>query len=298
MSHHNICIDLVGHAHRIGKSKPFMEETMQRTRAAIGLTTVLLATPALADNIYKPGTQAHSLFNSVEDVLPRDASIVYLVKDDRGRFLKQIDGEAFLNAGLSTKTIDYLLARISQKLTAESGVRAYTVSGKNIPGNSDRQKITAIVITDHRWIEDQGTLFHEALHAKNAYVNGTPAYQTALLPAWKKAKNLTPSQFMGLFDEAVVAGQQVAYTYNENRSAGIEMIEKYASNEYNGRVSIGYRTAKNMLKKCGKKDACPTETVAMIDTIVDDQELLNDLLLDIDEIMVASKKMGVIVADE
>lgn len=36
----------------------------------------------------------------------------------------------------------------------------------------------------------------------------------------------------------------------------------------------------------------------MIETIVDDQELLNDLLLDIDEIMVASKKMGVIVADE
>ncbi|WP_372029911.1 hypothetical protein [Pseudomonas kurunegalensis] len=271
---------------------------MQRTRAALSLTIALTATTALADNIYKPGTQAHSLFNAVEDVLPGDASIVYLVKDDRGRFLRQIDGEAFLNSGLSTKTVDYLLTRISKKLTAESGVRAYTVSGKNIPGNSDRQKITAIVVTDSRWLEDRATMFHEALHAKNAYVNGTSAYQTALMPAWKKAKNLSPRQFMGLFDEAVVAGQQVAYTYNENRSAGIEMIEKYASYGYNGRASIGYRTARNMLKKCGKKDACPTETVAMIKTIVDDQELLNDLLLDIDEIMVASNKMGVIVADE
>lgn len=264
----------------------------------LGYALMLSATPALSANIYKPGTEAHALFDNVGDVLPDDASIVYIVKDDRGRFLRQIDGEAFLNAGLSTKTIDYLLTRISKNLTAESGVRAYTVSGKNIPGNGDRQKITAIVVTDARWIEDTATMFHEALHAKNAYANGTAAYQAALLPAWKKAKNLTPSQFMGLFDEAVVAGQQVAYTYNENRSAGIGMIEKYASNGYNGRVSIGYRTAKNMLKKCGKKDACPTETVAMIDTIVDDQELLNDLLLDIDEIMVASKKMGVIVADE
>ncbi len=264
----------------------------------LGYTLLLCATPALSANIYKPNSEAHELFAAVEDVLPKDASIVYFAKGDRGRFLKQIDGEAFLNAELSTKTIDYLLTRISKNLTAESGVRAYTVSGKNIPGNGDHQKITAIVVTDARWIEDTATMFHEALHAKNAYVNGTAAYQAALLPAWKKAKNLTPSQFMGLFDEAVVAGQQVAYTYNENRSAGIGMIEKYASNGYNGRVSIGYRTARNMLKKCGKKDACPTETIAMIKTIVGDQELLNDLLLDIDEIMIASKKMGVVVADE
>lgn len=271
---------------------------MQRTRAALSLTIAITAAPALADNIYKPGTQAHSMFSAVEDVLPEDASIIYLVKDDRGRFLKQIDGEAFLSAGLSTKTIDYLLPRISAKLTEKSGVRAYTVSGHNIPGNENRQKITAIVITAPRWINDSGTMFHETLHAKNAYVNGTSAYQTALMPAWDKAKNLTPRQFMGLFDEAVVAGQQVAYTYNENRYAGIEMIEKYASYGHNGRVSIGYRTARNMLKKCGKKGACPTDTVAMIKTIVGDQELLNDLLLDIDEIMIASKKMGVIVADE
>lgn len=264
----------------------------------LGYALMLSATPALSANIYKTGTEGHALFDDVRDILPSDASIVYLIKDDRGRFLKQIDGEAFLNAGLSTKTIDYLLPRISTKLTAKSGVRAYTVSGKSIPGNENRQKITAIVITDPRWINDSGTMFHETLHAKNAYVNGTPAYQTALMPAWKKAKSLTPRQFMGLFDEAVVAGQQVAYTYNENRTAGIEMIEKYASYGHNGRVSIGYRTARNMLKTCGKKGACPTDTIAMIKTIVGDQELLNDLLLDIDEIMVASKKMGVIVADE
>ncbi|MDD2038744.1 hypothetical protein NP572_19535 [Pseudomonas putida] len=264
----------------------------------LGYALMLSAAPALSANIYKPESEANHLFAAVEDVLPKDAVIVYVMKDDRGRFLKQIDGSAFLKAGLSTTTIDYLLDRVSPKLTAKSGVRAYTVSGNNIPGNDERQKFTAIVVTSDRWAKDKGTMFHETLHAKNAYVNGTPAYQNALLPAWKKTKNLTPRQFMGLFDEAVVAGQQVAYTYNEKRSAGIEMIEKYASYGHNGRVSIGYRTARNMLKKCGRKDACPTETVAMIKTIVGDTELLNDLLLDIDEIMVASKKMGVIVADE
>lgn len=275
---------------------PTLKSIMKNSLIAVSLVGAVMS--ASAANIYKAGTEADTLFRNVQDVLPKDAVIVYMLKDDRGRFLKQIDGTAFLEAGLSTTTMDYLLDRVSPKLTAESGVRAYTVSGKNIPGNGDRQKVTAIVVTSERWAKDQGTMFHEALHAKNAYVNGTPAYQAALMPAWKKAKSLTPSQFMGLFDEAVVAGQQVAYTYNENRSAGIEMIEKYASNGYNGRVSIGYRTARNMLKKCGKKDACPTETVAMIKTIVGDQELLNDLLLDIDEIMVASKKMGVIVADQ
>jgi hypothetical protein len=252
-----------------------------------------------AGSIYKAGTEADVLFRSVQDILPAEVAIVYLMKDDRGRFLKQVDADAFLRAGLTKKTVNFLLGRVSPKLTAESGVRAYTVAGREIPGNEVRKKYVSIVVTDARWLKDKGTMFHEGLHAKNSYVNGTDAYKSAVLPVWKlTGKSLTPEQFMNLLDEAVVAGQQVAYTFNEDKQAGLEMIQKYASADHNGRVSIGYRTARNMLAKCGHKGACPTETVAMIDVIAKDPVILNDLVKDMNEIMDASKKLGVVVADQ
>jgi hypothetical protein len=76
------------------------------------------------------------------------------------------------------------------------------------------------------------------------------------------------------------------------------MIQKYASYGQNGNVSIGYRTARNMLKKCGSKGACPTDTVAMIDTIVGDPVVLNDLIKDMNEIMDAGNKEGLVVSDQ
>jgi hypothetical protein len=252
-----------------------------------------------AANIYKSGTEADTLFKDVQNILPTDVAIVYLMIDDRNRFLKQVDANAFLRAGLTTKTVDYLFARISPKLTAESGVRAYTVAGRDIPGNEVRKRFVSIVVTNEHWLKDKGTMFHEGLHAKNSYVNGTDAYKAAVLPVWKVTGNsMTAEQFMNLLDEAVVAGQQVAYTYNEGKQAGLEMIQKYASADQNGRVSIGYRTARHMLKKCGHKDACPTDTVSMINTIAQDPVILNDLVKDMKEIMDASKKMGVVVADQ
>jgi hypothetical protein len=251
-----------------------------------------------AGNIYKSGTEADALFKEVQDVLPEEVSIIYLMKDDRGRFIKQVDADAFLKAGLTHKTIDFLLARVSPTLTSESGVRAYTVSGKEIPGNEIRKKFVSIVVTDERWLGDKGTMFHEGLHAKNTYVNGTEDYKAAVFPIWKISGNtMTPEQFMSLLDEAVVAGQQVAYTYNEGKQAGLEMIQKYASTDHNGRVSIGYRTARHMLEKCGHKNACPTDTIAMIKAIAGDPMILNDLIKDMNEIMAASKKKGV-VADQ
>jgi hypothetical protein len=265
----------------------------------LALNLIGLCMPVQAGNIYKSGSEADALFKNVQDVLPADVAIVYLMKDDRGRFLKQVDANAFIKAGLTTKTVDYLLARVSPKLTAESGVRAYTIAGQDIPGNEVRKKYVSIVVTNEHWLKDKGTMFHEGLHAKNTYVNGTDAYQKAVLPVWKVAgKSMTTEQFMALLDEAVVAGQQVAYTYNEGKQAGIEMIQQYASADHNGRVSIGYRTARNMLQKCGHKDACQTDTVQMINIIAHDPVILDDLAKDMSEIMDASKKLGVVVADQ
>ncbi|WP_338924124.1 hypothetical protein V0M98_38565 (plasmid) [Pseudomonas silesiensis] len=272
-------------------------KTFMGLMAVILSVTVSLA--AQAANIYKPGTEGDGLFKNVQDILPEDVVIVYLMKDDRGRFLKQVDANAFSQAGLTTKTIDAMLDRVSPKLTAESGIRAYTVTGKSIPGNEIQQKYFSVVVTNQHWLNDKGTMFHESLHAKNTYVRSTDKYRKAVFPAWKLLSGaMTSSQFISLLDEAVVAGQQVAYTYNEGRPAGLEMIQKYATADHNGRVSIGFRTARHMLEKCGRKGACPTDTIAMIDTIVKDPVILNDLIKDMNEIMAASKKMGVVVADQ
>lgn len=274
---------------------PTTKTMMKSALLTLGLVGGLMS--AQAANIYKAGTEADAMFKSIQDVLPQEVTIVYLMKDDRGRFLKQVDANAFLQAGLTTKTIDYLLGRMDPKFSAENGVRAYTLIGNDIPGNEVSSRFVSIVTTNERWSKDKGTMFHEALHAKNAYVTGTEAYRAAALPAWKLAVNLNATQFMGMLDEAVVAGQQVAYTYNEGKQAGVEMIQKYASADKNERVSIGYRTARHMLKKCGHKGACPTDTVAMIDTIVSDPVVLSDLIKDMNEIMEASKKSGLVAWD-
>jgi hypothetical protein len=275
---------------------PTTKTLMKSALLTLGLVGACMSVQAA--NIYKPGTEGDSLFKSVQDVLPPEVTIVYLLKDDRGRFLKQVDAKAFIDAGLTTKTIDAMLGHISPKLTAEAGVHAYTMTQRDIPGNEVRRKFLGIVATNDHWLKDKGTMFHESLHVKNAYVNGTDEYKKEAFPAWKLSVKLNAVQFSSLLDEAVVAGQQVAYTYNEGKSAGLEMIQKYASYDHNGNVSIGYRTARNMLQKCGRKGACQTDTVAMIDAIVSDPVVLNDLIKDMNEITEAGKKDGLVVSDQ
>lgn len=273
----------------------FRKATLTQVLLAFGLMSNVMS--AHGGNIYKPGTQADALFKTVQDVLPPEVTIVYILKGDRGRFMKQVDVNAFIQAGLTTKTIDAMLRHMPPKFTAEAGIRAYTLTQKDIPGNEARSKYLAIVPTNEHWLNDKGTMFHESLHAKNAYVNGTDDYKKAAFPAWKLALKLNAKQFMGLLDEAVVAGQQVAYTYNEGRVAGLEMIKKYASYDRNGNVSIGYRTARHMLERCGHRGACPTDTVAMIDIIVGDPVILNDLIQDMNEIIDVGKKEGLVAWD-
>lgn len=252
---------------------------------------------ANAANIYKPGTEADALYKTVQDILPPEVTIVYIMKDNRGRFMKQVDVNAFIKAGLTTQTIDVMLRLMPSNFTAEVGIRAYTLAYNDIPGNEVRSRFLAVVPTNEHWLNDKGTMFHESLHVKNAYFTGTDAYKKAAFPAWKIALKHSAKQFTGMLDEAVVAGQQVAYTYNEGRVAGLEMIQKYASYDHNNNVSVGYRTARHMLERCGRKGACPTDTIAMIDVIVQDPVILNDLITDMNEISDIGKKAGLVVWD-
>lgn len=261
-------------------------------------TTVLIATPALAGNIYKAGSEGDILYKKVEYLLPTEVVPIFIPAKDRIRILKNMDYAAYPKTGLTVSTVSYLVDGVSDKMSDEKGVRAYAITGGSIPGNASSQKFCGIVFTSLAAQNDEGVLMHEAIHCKNAFVMGSKAYVEAANPAWQMSKKLTARQFRVMLDEATAGGMQVAYAYNNGKTAGLSMVHRYAAHKQNGVVSIGYRTARGLLEMCGRKDACPTDTIGMINTIVQNKPLLNDLMTDMFEIQTASEKAGLVVADQ
>lgn len=265
---------------------------------AIPALVLAAALPAHAENIYEAGSEGDALYKKVAYLLPPEVTPLFIPAEDRTRVLKKMDYAVYPKAGVTVKTVSYLMDRVGEKLTAQNGVAAYAITGGAIPGNEGRQKLCGIVFTSEAALKNDGVLTHEAIHCKNAFVNGTDAYKKAAYPAWQLSKKLTARQFMVMLDEATAGGLQVAYAYNSGKTAGLKMVNDYANHTENGVVSIGYRTARGLLEMCGRKDACPTDTVAMINTIVKNKPLLNDLMTDMFEIQAASEKAGLVVADQ
>lgn len=265
---------------------------------AISALVLASSVAANAENIYVSGSEGDALYKKVEFVLPPEVVPVFIPLEDKKRILKNMDAGVYTKAGLTVDTVKYFMNRIGDRLTATNGVAAYAISGRNIPGNAQRQRFCAVVFTSPAALKDEGVLLHEAIHCKNAFVNGTDAYKKAAYPAWQMSKKLTARQFMSMLDEATAGGIQVAYAYNSGRTAGLRMVQSYASHTSNGVVSIGFRTARGLLELCGRKDACPTDTVGMINTIVQNKVLLNDLMTDMFEIQAASEKAGLVLADQ
>ncbi|WP_408602306.1 hypothetical protein [Pseudomonas sp. PLMAX] len=268
---------------------------MRYALLALGLAT---AAPAKAVNIYEAGSEGDALYKKVQYLLPPEVVPVFIPAKDRGRILKKMDYEAYPKTGLNVKTVSYLIDKVSDKMSPENGVRAYAITGGGIPGNTPSQKFCGIIFTTDAAQNDEGVLMHEAIHCKNAYVIGSKAYVKAANPAWQLSKKLTARQFKVMLDEATAGGLQVAYAYNSGKTAGLPMVQRYAALKENGVVSIGHRTAKGLLELCGRKDACPTDTVGMINIIVQNKPLLNDLMTDMFEIQAASEKAGLVVADQ
>ncbi|MCY1310776.1 hypothetical protein D9M70_610040 [compost metagenome] len=75
------------------------------------------------------------------------------------------------------------------------------------------------------------------------------------------------------------------------------MVQEVAKKTVNGNQSFGFRTARRVLAMCGKKGACPTESVPMIKHLVDDKAALADIMADMFEIQAAAEKEGAVVAD-
>lgn len=267
-------------------------------KCTVPALALVAALQAQAENIYQAGSEGDELYHKVQYLLPPEVAPIFIPLSDKARVIRGINPDAFVDGGLTDHTVSYLMGRIGQKLTSENGVAAYTVTGSNIPGNDKRQRICGIVFTSDAALRDETTLTHEAIHCKNAYVNGTDEYKKAALPAWQLSKHLSARQFMTMLDEATAGGLQVAYAYNSGRTAGLKMVERYARYNKNGVVSIGFRTARGLLEVCGRKGACPTDSIGMINTIVQDKKLLSALMTDMFEIQAESEKLGLVIADQ
>lgn len=269
---------------------------LKRISTYIFLTSIAAQTHA--ENIYEKGSEGDALYKKVQYLLPPEVVPVFIPLKDKTRILRGMDAGVYPKAGLTVDTVSYFMDRIGGKLTAENGVAAYALTGNKVPGNDKRQRFCGIVFTSEAALKDENVITHEAIHCKNAYVNGTDAYKKAAYPAWQLSKKLTARQFMGMLDEATAGGLQVAYAYNSGKTSGLPMVKSYANRTSNGVVSIGYRTAQGLLDLCGHKDACPTDTVGMINTIVQNKTMLNALMSDMFEIQAASERVGLVVADQ
>lgn len=267
-------------------------------RYALLALVLATAAPAKAVNIYEAGSEGDALYKKVQYLLPPEVVPLFIPSEDRTRILKKMDYNVYSKTGLTVKTVSYFIDKMSKKLIPANGVAAYAITGGGIPGNENRRKFCAIVFTSGASLKNEGVLTHEAIHCKNGLVIGSKAYVKAANPAWQLSKKLTARQFKVMLDEATAGGLQVAYAYNSGKTAGLQMVKNYASHKENGVVSIGYRTARGLLEMCGRKDACPTDTVGMINTIVQNKPLLNDLMTDMFEIQAASEKAGLVVADQ
>jgi hypothetical protein len=267
-------------------------------RYALLALVLATAAPAKAVNIYEAGSEGDALYKKVQYLLPPEVVPLFIPAEDRTRILKKMDYNVYSKTGLTVKTVSYFIDKMSKKLIPANGVAAYAITGGGIPGNENRRKFCAIVFTSGASLKNEGVLTHEAIHCKNGLEIGSKAYVKAANPAWQLSKKLTARQFKVMLDEATAGGLQVAYAYNSGKTAGLQMVKNYASHKENGVVSIGYRTARGLLEMCGRKDACPTDTVGIINTIVQNKPLLNDLMTDMFEIQAASEKAGLVVADQ
>lgn len=222
-------------------------------RIAICISLASAVAPASAGNIYQPGSEGDVLYKKVQYLLPPEVVPLFIPLENRTRILKTMDYSAYSKEGLTVKTVSYFIDRMGKKLTASNGIAAYAMTGGKIPGNEKQRKFCGIVFTSVAALKDEGVLTHEAIHCKNAFMNGTDAYKNAANPAWQLSKKLTARQFMVMLDEATVGGIQVAYAYNFGKTAGLRMVQQYADHKQNGVVSIGYRTARRLLDLCGRR---------------------------------------------
>lgn len=248
-----------------------------------------------AANLYKEGTTPYRMFKVVEPVVGNDVTPVFIMGDAPIRFVADMDYDAVKAAGVKEETLRYYLTNLQPESKAY-GVVGYAFAGQRAPGNEVRNMTCAVVISSDEQLKTTTTMFHESIHCKNF---------TALRDnhkAWLVAASLndpsfgmTTPQFMSLFHEVLAAYMQVAYASNLGLQDGMAMVKSAAEPDHNTATSIGFRTARKALALCAKKDACPTDAVALVHMLARDPVLKAELTQDIHELYLAAKASGYVV---
>lgn len=264
---------------------------------SVTLTALLLGLTSCASaaNLYKPKSTPSRMFDVVSPVLGQKVTPVFILADQRTKFTKSISQAAAESAGIGADTLIYFDKNLRPDLT-KYGINGYAMSGIDAPGNERENRVCAIVISNERYMRTTTTMFHEAVHCKNfAELRADPE-------AWKIAVSMnapwlgmTYDQYMSLFHEVLAAYIQVAYYANQGLQDGIGMVKDAAMTSRNTATSIGYRTARNALKRCSAKDACSTDAVAVTRMLANSPADRADMLLDLKELHKAAVASGYVV---
>jgi hypothetical protein len=253
------------------------------------LLTIFLAaatTMASAENIYRPDTAGHDLYQMIERFLPEDMTAVIMLQEDPGRLMLDADEAKLASAGFSQQTYDYFLAQIKNERAHNDGRLAYANTGPGIPGNGrGRIRLCAIVVVDSTENHPDELLSHEVFHCKNSQIRDTEEYVKIVLPVWREVRSeLSWADFTHLLDEAMVAGLQVAYAAKEDKTEPPFYVEKFTLMSNQVGNSIGSRTAKNLIELCMQKYVCPTDSMGMLRAIIGHLEIQEDLIADMKDL--------------
>ncbi len=238
------------------------------------------------------------MFTVVSPVVGQKVTPVFILADKPGAFAKAIDPATAAKAGVSDDILRYYSKRLKTDVV-QYGVKGYAIGGYGVPGNESTNRTCAIVISTARYMQTTATMFHEAVHCKNfSEFRSDPA-------AWRLAASMnapwvgmTNDQYMSLYHEVLAAYIQVAYSANQGFQDGIGMVKDAAMQEKNTATSIGFRTARNALKRCSVKDACSTDAVAVTRMLAGSPADRADMLLDLKELHEAAVDSGYVVGNK
>lgn len=259
------------------------------------LVGACLVGSASAANLYKEGTTPYRMFKVVEPVVGNAVTPVFIMGDQPLRFLADMDYEAVKAAGVKEETLRYYMANLKPE-SKGFGLVGYAMSGSGVPGNEVKSKTCAIVVAGDEQMKTTSTMFHESIHCKNfAALRDDPKAWLVAASFNDPSLGMTINQFMSLFHEVLAAYMQVAYASNLGLQDGMGMVRGAAAPDHNTATSIGFRTARRALALCAKKDACPTDSVALVTMLARDPVLKAELTQDIYELYLAAKATGYVV---
>lgn len=251
-----------------------------------------------AANLYQPGSVPSMMFDVVSPVVGKQVTPVFFLGEKPGEFAKALNPAAAAKAGVSEDTLSHYTKNLKPDVV-KYGINGYAMGGYEVPGNESANRTCAIVVSSAKQMQTTTTMFHEAVHCKNFFeLRANPA-------AWKLAASMnapwlgmTTNQYMSLYHEVLAAYIQVAYSANQGLKDGLGMVMDAALPNKNTATSMGFRTARNALKRCSLKGACSTDSVTVTRMLASSPADRADFLLDLKELHKAAVASGYVVENK